>query len=563
MVEKDLLLSASFKLKSYEVNIVVSGNGKATGEGSYEHGTNHVVFAEASPDHEFLGWWEGGELVHAGEVYSFTNLGARTLESRFGLKQHSLDLKVGTGGTVTGGGTYGHGSLVTIRAEAAPGYEFIRWSGFGHNGGEASSMEILVDQDISLVAELNGQLSLSAGEGGQVSGGGSYPVGSSAIISAKADAGYLFNGWSGAGVLNPSYSSTEVNMSEAREIVASFTSKPEETFILTVESLPFVGGTTQVTQFGNEVTVVATAAAGYTFNGWSGAGLDGRTEERLSLSLTSDLSIEALFKEQTKQINLVSGSGGSVTGAGEYQYGLFVEIGAEAKAGYRFVEWVGEGLSSPGLSKQTIRVTRDLSLEARFEELAGEKRTLSISSSVGGSVQGGGSYAKGSVVNVIAQAETGYEFIEWTGDGLLGENNTSTIEVDLSESRSLTASFKLKSYEVNIVMSGNGKATGEGSYEHGTNHVVFAEASPDHEFLGWWEGGELVHAGEVYSFTNLGARTLESRFGLKQHTLEPSEELAGEKRTLSISSSVGGSVQGGGSYAKGSVVNVKARRNGV
>ena len=65
-------------------------------------------------------------------------------------------------------------------------------------------------------------------------------------------------------------------------------------------------------------------------------------------------------------------------------------------------------------------------------------------------MQGGGSYAKGSVVNVKAQAETGYEFIEWTGDGLLGENNSSTIEVDLSESRSLTASFKRKQVNLSL-----------------------------------------------------------------------------------------------------------------
>ena len=68
----------------------------------------------------------------------------------------------------------------------------------------------------------NHTLSLSAGTGGTVSGGGSYGYGTSAGITATPDTGYSFNGWSGTGVTDTSAASTTVSMTSDRSVSASF-----------------------------------------------------------------------------------------------------------------------------------------------------------------------------------------------------------------------------------------------------------------------------------------------------------------------------------------------------
>ena len=59
----------------------------------------------------------------------------------------------------------------------------------------------------------NHTLSLSAGTGGTVSGGGIYGYGTSANITATANTGYTFSGWSGAGVTDTDAASTTVSLS--------------------------------------------------------------------------------------------------------------------------------------------------------------------------------------------------------------------------------------------------------------------------------------------------------------------------------------------------------------
>ena len=54
------------------------------------------------------------------------------------------------GGTVSGGGTYGHGDAITITATAAEGYKFTGWS--GDYQGTSPSVSLSVTKNLSLKA---------------------------------------------------------------------------------------------------------------------------------------------------------------------------------------------------------------------------------------------------------------------------------------------------------------------------------------------------------------------------------------------------------------------------
>ena len=56
----------------------------------------------------------------------------------------------GTGGTVSGGGTYSSGSTVSLSATASSGYEFTGWSGGA--SGSTNPLSITVDGNLSVVA---------------------------------------------------------------------------------------------------------------------------------------------------------------------------------------------------------------------------------------------------------------------------------------------------------------------------------------------------------------------------------------------------------------------------
>lgn len=68
---------------------------------------------------------------------------------------------------------------------------------------------------------------------------------------------------------------------------------------------------------------------------------------------------------------------GSVTGAGEYEYGSEVEISATANEGYRFTDWQDDVKDA----KRTIIVTKDETFTANFEEIPSSSSEIASSSS--------------------------------------------------------------------------------------------------------------------------------------------------------------------------------------
>jgi uncharacterized protein (TIGR02145 family)/uncharacterized repeat protein (TIGR02543 family) len=65
-------------------------------------------------------------------------------------------------------------------------------------------------------------LTVNAGTGGTVTGGGTFNAGTNAPISATANAGYAFTGWTGVGVTNSSLANTTVSMTADRTVTANF-----------------------------------------------------------------------------------------------------------------------------------------------------------------------------------------------------------------------------------------------------------------------------------------------------------------------------------------------------
>lgn len=199
------------------------------------------------------------------------------------------------GGSVSGGGNYVSGTSVTVRAYASSGWEFVNWTDEEGTVLATTSSYTLTkaEKNETLTAhfafnpsgpgepaELPQKLTLVAGEGGSVSGGGYYRVGTVANIYAYAYSGFDFDGWYNAdGTLYSMSASTTYTMGdEPVTLTARFMfnpdspSEPGEVNAWRLKLTAQDGGTVWADKYflkeGETTTVRAYPNTGYVFVGW-------------------------------------------------------------------------------------------------------------------------------------------------------------------------------------------------------------------------------------------------------------------------------------------------------
>lgn len=104
------------------------GTGSVFGAGLYPLGSSATLTATPAAAHGFQHWTEGAQIVSLNDQYTFTVSGPRTLVAHF-LPSRTLTLErwPTTGGHVSGGGVYNHGSVVQVLAQPSPGHHFVGW----------------------------------------------------------------------------------------------------------------------------------------------------------------------------------------------------------------------------------------------------------------------------------------------------------------------------------------------------------------------------------------------------------------------------------------------------
>jgi uncharacterized membrane protein len=148
-------------------------------------------------------------------------------------------------------------------------------------------------------------------------------------------------------------------------------------------------------------------------------------------------------------LTISSTEGGEVTSPGEgtfaYDEGRDVDLVAEAEGGYHFVDWTGDvdEVANAGDATTTIKMRDDYSVKANFAPVC----RLMISSTVGGSVtipgEGTSTYDKGTVVNLAATPDAGYQFLSWTGDvDSIADVDDGTTAITVNRDSSITANFE-------------------------------------------------------------------------------------------------------------------------
>jgi parallel beta-helix repeat protein len=367
--------------------------------------------------------------------------------------RRTLTVSSTSGGSVTDPGEdafeYDHQQIVPIVAEAQVGYEFVEWTGTAVDAGDvddpcAASTTVTMNGDYTLVANFGiyrPTLTVSSGSGGSVTDPGEdtfeYDYGQTVPIVAEAEAGYEFVEWTGTAVDvgkvdDPCAAGTTVTMHGDYTLVANFgVYRPT----LTVSSgsggsVTFPGEDTFEYAYGEIAPIIAVADPDYDFLEWTGTAVDaGKVDDPCAAGTTvtmhGDYTVVANFVRLHRTLTVSSTSGGSVTDPGEdtfeYDYQQVVPIVAEAQVGYVFTEWTGTAVDAgdvddPCAAGTTVTMNDDYTLVANFGIY---RPTLTISSTWGGSVTFPGEdtfdYGYGDTAGIIAVADAGYYFVQWTG----------------------------------------------------------------------------------------------------------------------------------------------------
>jgi hypothetical protein len=127
-----------------------------------------------------------------------------------------------------------------------------------------------------------------------------------------------------------------------------------------------------------------------------------------------------------------------------YDPGTEVSLIATPSAGYRFVEWTGNASTIADMNavSTTIMMNDNYSITANFIA----QYVLTIDSTDGGHVatpgEGTFTYDAGAVVDLIAEAEEGYKFLNWTGDiDTVTDVNAVLTTVTMESDYVVTANF--------------------------------------------------------------------------------------------------------------------------
>ncbi len=145
---------------------------------------------------------------------------------------------------------------------------------------------------------------------------------------------------------------------------------------------------------------------------------------------------------QTYTLKVTGSTGGTLAepGAGTFSFapGTVVSIVARPDKGWEFDCWVGDVADSLSPTT-TVTMNKDRTVTARFVRTC----ILVVLSNVGGLVEEPGlgvySYRAGTVVELTAKANAGWQFDRWTGN--VADPFSSTTTITVKESEVVTASF--------------------------------------------------------------------------------------------------------------------------
>ncbi|MGD0812366.1 MAG: LamG-like jellyroll fold domain-containing protein [Verrucomicrobiota bacterium] len=438
--------------------------GSATGGGSFVAGTAVTVTATANDGYTFANWTVDGVEVSASPSYSFTLSTNISLVANFTANPVfyavATQISPSNAGSVTGGGSFVAGTIVTVTAAANSGYTFANWTVNGIVQSASPSYSFTLSTNINLVANFTANpvfytvaTQINPANAGSATGGGSFVAGTVVTVTAAANSGYTFTNWTVNGMVqsaSPSYSFT---LSTNINLVANFTANPVFYTVATQINPANAGSATGGGSFvtGTVVTVTATANSGYTFTNWMVNGIVQSASPSYSFTLSTNINLVANFattvaatnaptNSVTYTVSSSAGQDGSISPSGSQTVtlGANLTFAATPAQGFQVNQWLVNGAvaQTSGGAYLLQKITANTTVSVTFSAIptvttnsVGPTTTrTNANTSFSLLISGNGTLAPGRTAKALqagrkytltAVAAKGSVFAGWTSNGIL------------------------------------------------------------------------------------------------------------------------------------------------
>jgi hypothetical protein len=168
----------------------------------------------------------------------------------------------------------------------------------------------------------------------------------------------------------------------------------------------------------------------------------------LALTLAFATAMVSCTEPAQYDLTISTTEGGEVTTPGQetssYYAGEVVDLVAEPDDGYRFVDWTGDvdTIDDVNAASTAITMNDTFSITANFIA----QYALTINTTDGGKVtipdKEISTYDAGTLVDLVAEADEGFKFLNWTGDvAMLGNVTVASTNVAIEADCAITANF--------------------------------------------------------------------------------------------------------------------------
>lgn len=363
-----------------------SNAGVATG--TYYRDTSQTITAKAAPTgYNFIGWYEGSNLVSSSLQVSITMSANRTLVAKYQIKSYIVNAVSDdtTKGIVSPAGqTVEHGKNATVTANRKTGYKFNGWYNGSTKVTSTNPYTFAPTANITLTAKwaintVSDTIKISPSGGGTVSPNPVTGQENTAISTTATPAtGYNFKHWR----YNNSSASGGYSESTTNPLKITVTGKRDVTAVFELKSYTVTwnanGGTVSPASVSKThgstlgtlptPTRAATAEYSYTFAGWFTAA-SGGTQISTTTTVTGNVTYYAHWTATKRSYTATfNGNGGKTPSPSTITKEYNVALGTLptcSRTGYTFLGWYTASSGGTKISTTTV-VTKDITYYAQW-----------------------------------------------------------------------------------------------------------------------------------------------------------------------------------------------------
>ena len=318
-----------------------------------------------------------------------------------------------------------------------------------------------------------------------------YTVETPVILPTPTSTGYTFLGWTGEGETTPQ---PTVVLPKGTTGDKAYTANWKViTYTIALganggEDLAAISYTIE----SDPIKLPTPERKGYEFMGWIGDGIDGaQPEVIIPTGSTGDRTYIALWRVIAYFIELRQSSGNWMQNI-PYTVEEEVKLPIPTREGYEFIGWVGEDIIDAQINVTIPRGSTGFRLYAAHWAL--ENYTITLDTSGGNALDNIRYTVKSDPIILPTPTRNGYEFVGWTGEGIVNPQTEVIIPTGSTGNKAYTANWKVIEYTITLDTNG-GPVVSPIKYTVEDSFTLPYPLRPGYEFAGWTlDGSGMIPA---------------------------------------------------------------------